>query len=56
LGPRDTSGISVGAVTHEAIVAALPVAKRGSGFFNAVRDVNGMSYINAVIVLFAATF
>jgi hypothetical protein len=46
----------VGAITHQAIGAALPAAKRGSGFFSAVRGVNGMSYTNAVIVLFVATF
>jgi flagellar biosynthesis protein FlhB len=46
----------VGAITHQAIGAALPVAKRGGGFFSAVRGVNGVSYTNAVIVLFAATF
>ncbi len=52
MGPRDTSGIPVGAVTHESIVVAQPVEKRGSDFFNAVRGVNGMSYINSVVVLF----
>jgi len=46
----------VGAVTHQAIGVAWPVAKRGSGFFNSVRGVNGMSYTNAVIILFVVTF
>jgi hypothetical protein len=46
----------VGAITHQAVGVAWPVAKRGSGFFSAVRGVNGMSYTNAVIVLFLVTF
>jgi hypothetical protein len=33
----------VGAITHQAVGVAWPVAKRGSGFFTAVRDVNRMS-------------
>jgi hypothetical protein len=31
------------------------VTKRGSGFFQAVRSVNGMSYTNAVLMLFLVT-
>jgi hypothetical protein len=46
----------VGAITHQAIGAAWPVTKRGSGFFRAVRGVNGMNYTNAVVVLFLVTF
>lgn len=46
----------LGAITHQAIGVSWPVAKRGTGFFTAVRAVNGMSYTNAVIVLFIATF
>jgi hypothetical protein len=46
----------VGAITHQAIGVAWPVTKRGSGFFHAVRGVNGMSYTNAVVVLFVVTF
>jgi hypothetical protein len=45
-----------GAITHQAIGAAWPVTKKGSGFFQSVRGVNGMSYTNAVIVLFVVTF
>ena len=46
----------VGAITHQAVGAAWPVTKRGSGFFHAVRGVNGMSYTNAVVILFVVTF
>jgi hypothetical protein len=46
----------VGAITHQAVGVAWPATKRGSGFFHAVRGVNGMSYTNAVVVLFVATF
>ncbi len=46
----------LGAITHQAIGAAWPVAKRAPGFFNSLRGVNGMSYTNAVIVLFLVTF
>jgi len=46
----------VGAITHQAVGAAWPVAKRGSGFFSAVRGVNLMSYTNVVILLFVVTF
>jgi hypothetical protein len=46
----------VGAITHQAVGVAWPVAKRGSGFFGAVRGVNGMSYTNAVVILFVVTF
>jgi hypothetical protein len=46
----------VGAITHQAVGVAWPVTKKGSGFFNSVRGVNGMSYTNAVIILFAVTF
>jgi hypothetical protein len=37
------------------VAVAWPVTKRGSGFFQAVRSVNGMSYTNAVVVLFLVT-
>jgi hypothetical protein len=46
----------LGAITHQALGAAWPVTKKGSGFFQSVRGVNGMSYTNAVIVLFVVTF
>jgi hypothetical protein len=46
----------LGAITHQAVGVAWPVTKRGSGFFQAVRGVNGMSYTNAVVVLFLVTF
>jgi hypothetical protein len=46
----------LGAITHQAIGAVWPVTKRGSGFFHAVRGVNGMHYTNAVVILFLATF
>ena len=46
----------VGAITHQAVGVAWPVTKRGSGFFSAVRGVNGMSYTNAVVILFVVTF
>jgi len=46
----------VGAVTHQAVGVTWPVKKRGSGFFSAVRGVNGMSYTNVVIILFVLTF
>jgi hypothetical protein len=46
----------LGAITHQTVGAAWPVTKKGNGFFQSVRGVNGMSYTNAVIVLFAVTF
>ena len=46
----------LGAITHQAVGAAWPVTKKGSGFFQSVRGVNGMSYTNAVILLFVVTF
>jgi hypothetical protein len=46
----------LGAITHQAIGAAWPVAKRAPGFFNSLRSVNGMSYTDAFIVLFVVTF
>jgi hypothetical protein len=46
----------LGAITHQAVGVSWPVAKRSAGFVSAVRGVNGMSYTNAVIVLFIVTF
>jgi hypothetical protein len=46
----------LGAITHQALGTIWPVAKRGSGFFSAVRGVNGTSYTNAIAVLFLMTF
>jgi hypothetical protein len=46
----------LGAVTHQAIGVAWPVTKKSSGFVSAVRGVNGMSYTNAIILLFLVTF
>jgi len=46
----------LGAITHQAVGAAWPVAKRSAGFVSAIRSVNGMNYTNAIVVLFIATF
>jgi hypothetical protein len=46
----------VGAITHQALSVTWPVTKRGSGFFRAVRGVNGMNYTNTIVILFLATF
>jgi hypothetical protein len=46
----------LGAITHQAIAAAWPAAKRAPGFFNSLRSVNGMNYTNTVVVLFLVTF
>ena len=46
----------LGGITHQAIAAGWPVAKRGQGFFNSLRGVNGMSYTNAIVILFLVTF
>jgi hypothetical protein len=46
----------LGAVTHQAIGAAWPAAKRAPGFFNSLRSVNGMNYTNAIVILFVVTF
>lgn len=46
----------LGAITHQAVGVSWPVTKRGSGFFSAVRGINGMSYTNAVVILFVVTF
>jgi len=46
----------LGAITHQAIGVSWPVAKRSAGFVSAVRGVNGMSYTNAVVILFVTTF
>jgi hypothetical protein len=46
----------LGAITHQAIGAAGPVAKRAPGFWSSLRSVNGMSYTNAVVILFLMTF
>jgi hypothetical protein len=46
----------LGSITHQAVGVSWPVTKRGGGFVNAVRGVNGMSYTNVVIILFVVTF
>jgi hypothetical protein len=46
----------LGAITHQAVGTVWPVAKKSSGFVQAVRGVNGMSYTNVVIILFLVTF
>jgi hypothetical protein len=46
----------LGAITHQAIGAAWPVTKRAPGFWNSLRSTNGMSYTNAVAILFLVTF
>jgi hypothetical protein len=46
----------LGAITHQAIGAAWPVTKRAPGFWNSLRSTNGMSYTNAVAILFLMTF
>ena len=46
----------LGAITHQAIGVVWPVTKKSSGFVQAVRGVNGMTYTNAIIILFLVTF
>jgi hypothetical protein len=46
----------LGAVTHQAIAATWPVSKRAPGFFNSLRSTNGMTYTNAIVILFVVTF
>ena len=46
----------VGAITHQAVGVVWPVTERGSGFFHAVRGVNGLNYTNTIVILFLATF
>jgi hypothetical protein len=46
----------LGAITHQALGAAWPVAKKTTGFVSGVRGVNAMNYTNTVIILFLVTF
>jgi hypothetical protein len=46
----------LGAVTHQVVGVAWPVTKKAGGFVQAVRGVNGMSYTNAIVILFLVTF
>ncbi len=46
----------LGAITHQTVGVVWPLAKRSSGFVNAIRGVNGMNYTNVVILLFVVTF
>jgi hypothetical protein len=45
----------VGAITHQAVSVAWPRRDRSASFVASFRGVNGMTYTNAVIVLFLAT-
>ena len=46
----------LGALTHQVLTVAWPVARRDSSFMSAVRSVDGHRYTNAVIILFILTF
>jgi hypothetical protein len=46
----------LGAITHQAIGVAWPVAKKTAGFVGAIRSVNGMTYTNVIVGLFLVTF
>jgi hypothetical protein len=45
----------LGATSHQAIGAVWPVAKRTPGFVSALRSTSGVSYTNAIVVLFIVT-
>jgi hypothetical protein len=45
----------LGAVTHQAVSVCWPNRDRGKSFIASFRGVNGMTYANAVIVLFLCT-
>jgi hypothetical protein len=46
----------IGALTHQALSVCWPNRDRSKSFVAAFRGVNGMTYTNAVIVLFLLTF
>jgi hypothetical protein len=45
----------IGAITHQAISIAWPRRDRSASFIASFRGVNGMTYTNAIVVLFLAT-
>jgi hypothetical protein len=45
----------IGAITHQAVSVAWPRRDRSASFVASFRGVNGMTYTNAIIVLFLAT-
>lgn len=45
----------IGAITHQAVAVAWPRRDRSASFVASFRGVNGMTYTNAIIVLFLAT-
>ena len=45
----------IGALTHQAVSVMWPNTGRSKSFVGAFRGVNGMTYVNAIIVLFLCT-
>jgi len=45
----------IGAITHQAVSVTWPRRDRSASFVASFRGVNGMTYTNAIIVLFLAT-
>ncbi len=45
----------IGAITHQAVSICWPNSGRSKSFVGAFRGVNGMTYVNAIIVLFLIT-
>lgn len=45
----------LGAVTHQAVSVSMPSRDRTKSFVSAFRGVNGMTYTNAIIILFLCT-
>jgi hypothetical protein len=45
----------LGAITHQAVSVAWPRRDRSASFVASFRGVNGMTYTNAIVVLFLAT-
>jgi hypothetical protein len=45
----------IGAITHQAISVSWPNRLRATSFVASVRSVNGLTYTNAIIVLFLVT-
>ena len=45
----------LGAITHQAVSVAWPRRYRSASFVASFRGVNGMTYTNAIVVLFLAT-
>jgi hypothetical protein len=46
----------IGAITHQALSVCWPNRDRSKSFVAAFRGVNGMTYTNAIIILFMLTF